>query len=191
MQAEPIPGQSYRIMQCHPTHKGRTGVASYVERLGRGWWLTLSNIREWGAAGIATEVRVLSSEIEPAQPLHPAPSPQTPALATDAFDGSEHELVAQITKALERAGYCVAVVGQLKAKGSGTTTGYPDMSVRRPTWPRGMACLLEIKTAAGTLLPEQETFHEQGWMHVVRSEGEALRLLNHFEIEQGLLGGVR
>ena len=193
---EPIPGQSYRYVGEIRSHRGRVGVASNVTRLGRVWGCTLSNIREWGAAHIATSIEVLSSELESVE----APAPVGAlgdgemmraftersralredldfSLLADAYEGPEDELVAEITRALESAGYRVAVVGQLKAKGSGTTTGYPDMSVRGPRWPCGLACLLEVKTATGTLSPEQETFHTEGWSYVVRSVEEALRVV--------------
>lgn len=175
MHTEPIPGQSYRYVGEIRSHRGRVGVASNVSRLGRVWGCTLSNIREWGAAHIAPSIEVLSSELEPVG--EPAPLPKAEPSEWIGWAGPEHELVSEITKALESEGYRVAVVGQLKARGSGTTTGYPDMSVRSPRWPCGLACLLEVKTATGELSPEQETFHTEGWSYVVRSVEEALRVV--------------
>lgn len=184
MQSEPIPGQSYRYEGERRSHYGRVGVASGIIKRGRVWECVLANHAAWTKAGIDPTISVLSSELEPWSP----PMPDTHQ-SSDAFDGPESELVAEITKALETAGYRVAVVGQLKAKGSGTTMGYPDMSVRRPTWPRGMVCLLEVKTATGTLLPEQETFHAGGWSFVVRSVEYALQVVAGFQA--GILQGWR
>lgn len=89
-------------------------------------------------------------------------------------DGLEDELVTQIVATLGDAGYEVCVVGQRKAKGSGTTVGYPDLSVRSPHWPVGMAMLMEAKTATGELSVEQEKLHARGWSVVVRSVDDAL-----------------
>ena len=98
---------------------------------------------------------------------------QAPRLATGST-GSEDDLVQAIREALEAEGYEMCVVGQRKAQGSGTTVGYPDLSVRHPRWAVGMVVLLEAKTAEGRLSPEQEKLHGRGWSVVVRSVEDAL-----------------
>jgi hypothetical protein len=177
------PGHRYRYSPRGEvrSHRGLIGVASNVERLtATTSTCTLSNLAEWEPLGIKTQILALSTELEPA-PL-PAPTKSTKS-KPDAFEGQESELVADITKALKEQGYLVCVVGQYKAKGSGTTVGYPDMSIRRRTWPRGLTCLLEVKTASGALSPEQETLHADGWSYEARSVAEAVSALTRFESE--------
>lgn len=178
-----IAGQRYRYSPRGEvrTHRGLVGVASDVQRLtAHVSSCTLSNLAEWDALGIKTQILALSTELEPA----PLPEPTKTTTATpDAYEGQEADLVAEITKALQEQGYEVCVVGQHKAKGSGTTVGYPDMSVRRRTWPDGLVCLLEVKTATGTLSPEQEDLLKLGWSYVVRSVEGAVSALTRFENE--------
>lgn len=97
---------------------------------------------------------------------------------------SEKDVVQEIRTTLERLGYLVSNVGQLRAKGSGTTTGYPDLSIRHELWPKGMACLIEVKTSTGRLSEAQETMHGQGWSYVVRSAEEAIEALRAFGRER-------
>lgn len=173
MTGKPVEGQAYTIVGGPSSHRGLTGYASNVRPYGRGYMLWVGNVREWGALGIDATVELHSSEIEPAQPMHPAPA--APATKPSDHDGPEDELVGEITKALESEGYRVAVVGQRKAKGSGTTTGYPDMSVRHPSWPQGMACLIEVKVGRNGLTPEQAELYLAGWSHVARCIDDAFR----------------
>lgn len=113
----------------------------------------------------------------------PAPqSTQRPARATErGEDVLERTIVARIISKLEEAGYDVCVVGQRQARGSGSTEGYPDLSVRRSTWPRGLCVLLEVKTATGKLRPAQQELHDDGWSHVVRSAEDALAALSEID----------
>jgi hypothetical protein len=104
---------------------------------------------------------------------------------------SEAAIVQAIIDELAALGYETLVVGQRKAKGSGTTTGYPDLSVRRQGWPQGLALLLEAKTADGTLRPEQADLHERGWSFVPRSAYDALLALWRTECAMGEDGAAQ
>jgi hypothetical protein len=191
-----IAGQRYRYSPRGEilSHRGLVGVASDVQRItAHVSSCTLSNLAEWDALGIKTQILALSTELEPApvhEPIKASKSTtgtQNTATAAKsnpgAYHGLEAKLVADITEALKAQGYLVAVVGQRKAKGSGTTVGYPDMSVRRARWPRGLACLLEVKTATGELRQEQETLHAAGWSYEVRSVADVLTALTAFEVD--------
>ena len=182
---KPVNGQRYRYSAKGEirTHRGLIGVASQVANLTAiTYSCTLSNVKEWGDMGIPTQITMLDGELEPITE-EPVTTPANPTIAPDdlGFYGAESELVATITKALQHQGYLICVVGQLHAKGSGTTVGYPDMSVRRRAWPDGMACLLEVKTATGDLSGEQEDLLKLGWSYVVRSVAGALLALTRFE----------
>lgn len=98
---------------------------------------------------------------------------------------SESAIARAIIDELGALGYEVLVVGQRKAKGSGTSTGYPDLSVRRQGWPQGLALLLEAKSATGTLSPEQADLHGRGWSFVPRSAEDALLALYRTECAMG------
>jgi len=98
---------------------------------------------------------------------------------------SESAIVREIVTELGRLGYEVLAVGQRKAKGSGTAVGYPDLSVRRVGWPRGLACLIEVKSEGGELRPEQQDLHERDWSFVARSADSALCSLRAFELSIG------
>lgn len=104
---------------------------------------------------------------------------------------SEAAIVRAIIDELAALGYETLVVGQRKAKGSGTTTGYPDLSVRRQGWPKGLALLLEAKTDAGELRPEQADLHGRGWSYVARSTEEALKAVYRTECALGEDGAAR
>lgn len=183
MTDQPTVGQRYRYIGTEPKYRGYQGlegVATTISKLGKFWMVELSNLAQWRGLNLGSPIFVMSAELEP------APTQQAERAAkghTDAFEGAEATLVAAITEALVEQGYLVCVVGQLHAKGSGTTVGYPDMSVRRRTWPDGMACLLEVKTATGALEPEQELLHNEGWSYVVRSVSGASSALTRFENE--------
>lgn len=99
-----------------------------------------------------------------------------PAPPDDAFMGLEKDLVQECSAWLEGNGFEVAVVGQHQAQGSGTTVGYPDLSLRHPVWPRGIWVVVELKTATGTLSPEQEALWRRGGSHVAYSVGEVERI---------------
>lgn len=101
---------------------------------------------------------------------------------------SEAAIVRAIIDEMAALGYETLVVGQRKAKGSGTTTGYPDLSVRRQGWPKGLALLLEAKTDTGELRPEQADLHGRGWSHVVRSAYDAMRSVYQTECAIGETG---
>lgn len=97
-----------------------------------------------------------------------------------AGDATERLLVARIISKLESAGYEVLRVGQYKAKGSGTDEGYPDLSCRHPaTFPPGIACLLEVKTADGRVRKRQAELNAAGWSHIVRSAEQALEVMDN------------
>ncbi len=195
-------GQRYRYCPNGEirSHRGLVGVASNVESLSAVTYsCTLSNIAEWGALGIATQITAMSYELEAVELDIAALKVEGAKLreATErsrrvredlaitpadlGFHGAESDLVQAITDALTHQGYLVCVVGQARAKGSGTTVGYPDMSFRRAEWPRGLVCLVEVKTATGSMEPEQETLHAGGWSFVVRSVAGAISVLTQFE----------
>lgn len=181
MTEQPIVGQLYRYIGTEPVYaaySGLVGTASRVTKRGRNWEVDLSNVREWTAKGLSPIIYVTNRELTPVQAAEQVQLPKGPA-----EEGLEADLVADIIHALKVNGYGACVVGQLRAKGSGTTIGYPDLSVRHPSYPRGLACLIEVKTAEGTLSTEQEDLHKDGWSHVVRSVQEALSTLLAFENE--------
>lgn len=174
-------GATYRFVGELSTYRGRTGILSGATKRGRQWFGTLSNHSEWIKAGLAPQIEVIDTELVlVSTPGKVGKLPETPGKPA-AFDGMEADLVALIEYAAQERGFDVAKVGQLRADGSGTTVGYPDMSFRRPSWPRGMACLIEIKTKTGSLSPEQQKLNDQGWSFVARSADEALVLLDIFE----------
>lgn len=183
MNEEPKVGQLYRVVGTDPTlkkHHGRVGTATSVSKLGRYWLVELSNIKDWGALGIPVTCSVYSSEISP---VLPAQEQVTKSAASPVFVGSESDLVAKILKVAEEQGYKSLVVGQRNARGAGTTVGYPDLSFRRPSWPRGLACLIEVKVAGGAVRKGQELLHQDGWSYVVWSVEEAISALTRFENE--------
>lgn len=186
MTDQPTQGNRYRYIGTEPKYRdyrGVEGVATTVSKLGKFWMVELSNLTQWRGLNLGSPIFVMSTELEPLVSLVPPTDAASAAPACAAFQGLESDLVTDITKALEGQGYLVAVVGQHKAKGSGTTVGYPDMSVRRQAWPDGLACLLEVKTAQGELSPEQEDLLKRGWSYVVRSVSGAMSALTRFENE--------
>jgi len=194
MTTEPLVGALYTYTGPIKSHHGLFGTASSVRRLtGRVWLVDLANHKEWTKLGIEPSLTdVLSSEIEPMEATPaPAPSrqprPKVQPLAyslfpnseecqsghePEAWQGLEDELVQECIKWLVGAGYQWAVVGQKDARGSGTTVGYPDLSLRSPSWPRGFWVLVELKNAEGSLSKEQEDIHGGGGSFVVRSVAE-------------------
>ncbi|MBB6053330.1 hypothetical protein [Armatimonas rosea] len=176
---ELIEGATYRFIGDSAAYRGRTGVLSGVRRQGRHWFGSLSNHAEWMKAGLPPQIEVMDTELELVSAPKAKPAASVPASV--AFDGMEADLVALIEFAAQERGFEVAKVGQFRADGSGTTVGYPDMSFRRPSWPRGLVCLIEVKTKAGVLSPEQQKLNDQGWSFVARSTDEALVLLDIFE----------
>lgn len=186
MNDKPIQGARYRYVGELKAYQDKIGVASSIIKLGRIWQVSLSNCKEWPPLGLESAIEALSTEL---MPVLPASEPKDRSFGQQvtktelAFTGLESDLVADITKALQEQEYLVAVVGQHKAKGSGTTVGYPDLSVRRRTWPDGLACLIEVKTATGELSGEQEDLLKLGWSYVVRSVAGAMSALTCFENE--------
>lgn len=175
-----VNGQRYRYSTQGElrTHRGLIGTLSGVQKRGASSFGWLSNVREWGALGICTSIEVVDRELTPVAEEAAEKSPKT---TEGRFVGMESDLVALIEFAAQSQGYKVGKVGQARAKGSGTTVGYPDMSFRRPEWPRGMVCLIEVKTAEGTLSKEQLELHAEGWSYVAYSVDEALEHLQGFE----------
>jgi hypothetical protein len=88
---------------------------------------------------------------------------------------SEKEICRQIVAALRRRGYTVLQVGQLIARGSGTTTGTPDLFVSRASW-GGLWQPIEVKTATGKVRPEQQALINAGLSAIVRSAEQAIEL---------------
>lgn len=199
----PIEGESYVVIEGPRSHRGLVGVASNISPMGIGCLLTLSNLKEWGARGIDTSIQVMSTEVMPApkaeeqRPVAPSLNLSTgtgkhiqvpvsrlstrvdPSLLP--YQGSEGDLVAECLLWLKDNGFESAVVGQDQAKGSGTTVGYPDLSFRRAGWLRGLWVLVELKTATGTLTPEQEALWERGGSHVVRSAADLAQLARLYD----------
>ncbi len=179
---ELIEGATYRFVGELSAYRGRTGVLSGVNKRGRQWFGTLSNHGEWLKAGLAGQIEVIDTELVlVSAPAQTGKIGKLPAWAGASFDGMEADLVALIEYAAQERGYEVAKVGQFRADGSGTTVGYPDMSFRRPSWPRGLVCLIEVKTKTGSLSPEQQKLNDAGWSFVARSVDDALVLLDIFE----------
>ena len=176
---ELIEGATYRFIGDSAAYRGRTGVLSGVRRQGRNWFGYLSNHAEWMKSGLPPQIEVIDTELVLVST--PAAKPTAQPQPSTAFDGIEADLVALIEYAAQERGFEVAKVGQHRADGSGTTVGYPDMSFRRPSWPRGLVCLIEIKTKTGALSPEQQKLSDQGWSFVAKSVEDALVLLDIFE----------
>ena len=187
MTTKPVIGGTYRYIGNEPVcreHKGLQGVVSAIVRqLGKHWEVRLSNIKQWGELGLLTEIAVSSAELEPVPipGIQESPYPIPPASGGTPYKGHESELVDEILDAAKERGYLCCAVGQNKAKGSGTTIGYPDLSFRRKGWPRGMACLIEVKAEGGKLSPEQTELFNAGWSIVTWSVDGALEALEEFE----------
>lgn len=187
-----INGQRYRYSTRGElrTHRGLIGVASQVASLTAVTYsCTLSNVKEWGDMGIATQITALDGELELVEEAEKTPEKCKPTTEKipekckpGAFIGMESDLVALIEFAAQERGFLVCKVGQHRADGSGTTVGYPDMSFRRPEWPRGMVCLIEVKTSEGTLTKEQSELHTDGWSYVAYSVEEAMEALTAFRM---------
>lgn len=112
------------------------------------------------------------------------------------LDGaSEKQVVSEIVTALRLQGYCTPRewkpgargifirVGQLKAKGSGTDEGAPDLIVIKFTdlhdQHHDRKVLVEVKarTTSARASKEQNTLAKLGVIHVVNSAGRVLALL--------------
>ncbi len=162
------------------SHKGGTGIASNITRIGRNSSCTLSNIKDWGAWGLATSIEAMDYELQLVADHQERPGKN--AKPEDlAFDGPESDLVESIIAAVTERGYVLCSIGQRNTKGSGTTIGYPDLSVRRSGWPCGMTCLIEVKTKDGRLSPDQQKLFNAGWSYVVWSVDGALEALEAFD----------
>lgn len=80
--------------------------------------------------------------------------------------------------------YIVKQLGQYIAKPDRPVNdeAYPDLSIRKITWPRMMACLLEVKVpVTGRLSAGQKEFYEAGGSEVVHSLEEAQAAIKDFE----------
>ena len=166
------------------SHRGLVGVASDIKRPSAVVeYCTLSNLKEWAALGIESRICAMARELEPVQipGIQESPYPALPASGGTPYKGHESELVDEILDAAKERGYLCCAVGQNKAKGSGTTIGYPDLSFRRKGWPCGMACLIEVKAKDGRLSPEQTDLFVKGWSRVVWNVAGALEALEEFE----------
>lgn len=92
--------------------------------------------------------------------------------------GLEKDLVADCQRVAERMNAWVAVVGQRRAKGSGTTIGYPDLTL----FCSGQVRLIELKrtktadTAKGVLNLGQIAFIENA-----RSRGVTVHVVDRIE----------
>lgn len=105
-------------------------------------------------------------------------------------DQLEGDTVADIRKTLHALGYLTAVVSQRGGKGSGTTEGYPDLSVRHRDWPRGVCVLIEAKRPVGGVLSKgQRELHADGWSHVCNSVESTLAAVR--EAAAAMKGGGR
>lgn len=94
---------------------------------------------------------------------------------------TEADVVNAIRKALRAYGYRISEVSQRGGRGSGTTVGHADLSVRRDTWPRGVWIHLEVKRpVGGRLSPAQAELYEAGGTFVVRSAEEAIAAARSF-----------
>ena len=162
------PGQRVRVTdECQePRLRGLTGTVLTVRETLPGAYEVLVDLELRGRRTFVVMPQLGVREIELL--------PVLLALGAGVDADSEDDLVEKIRRALEGLGYEMCVVGQRKAKGSGTTVGYPDLSVRHPRWPVGNVLLLEAKTAEGRLSPEQEDLHGRGWSVVVRSVEDAV-----------------
>ena len=70
--------------------------------------------------------------------------------------------------------HCHRCGSKVSAYGSyGADKGVPDLLVTSSSWPMGFWLGLEVKSASGTLRPEQKALHDEGHIFVVRSWEEA------------------
>lgn len=91
----------------------------------------------------------------------------------------ERDLVQQCRERARAMGAFLAEVGQYKARGSGTTVGYPDLTLICS----GKVVLIECKTPEGKLTPGQREFkrnaadqHVHVW--VITSVDELTAIIN-------------
>lgn len=109
---------------------------------------------------------------------------------TGELDGtSEKQVMAEIITALEAKGYrtprewkpgtrgIYIRVGQLKAKGSGTDEGCPDMIVIPMNTLTPLLIEVKARTKAARLSKEQNTLEQLGVIYVVNSASATLALL--------------
>jgi hypothetical protein len=91
----------------------------------------------------------------------------------------EKDLIQQCKGAARDMGGFLAVVGQRKAKGSGTTKGYPDLTLICS----GKVLLIEAKGPTGRLTPDQIAFiarcaDQHVVVHVISTLDEFITLVN-------------
>ncbi len=96
---------------------------------------------------------------------------------------NEAELQLLIVMWLRHKGYEVSEIGQyFQSQRKVNSVGYPDLSIRYRTWPRGMALLLEVKRpGTGRLSVAQKTFFDAGGSFVVHSLEDAQEAIKDFE----------
>lgn len=102
--------------------------------------------------------------------------PRGKTIAERVPEASHKKLMQETADLLRAHGYEVAVVGQLKAKGSGTTVGFGDMPIGLPGQPFWI--LGEAKVGSDKPSDEQQRFIDMGLMFEFRSPEEALQKAN-------------
>ncbi len=110
----------------------------------------------------------------------------------------EKSIQREIVEGLRRLGYYVLEAGKARrgvtcpkcgtanpATGwVGNTKGCPDLLVSRQEWQAGTWLGLEVKTATGTLRPEQKALADAGRLFVVRSWKDVLSVIENGENEK-------
>jgi hypothetical protein len=89
---------------------------------------------------------------------------------------NEAELVKAITDELTARGWTILRIGQHVAKGSGTTTGTPDLACYHPCI-KPFCRLVEVKFGTNKPTPAQQALIEAGASIAVWSVDEALAAL--------------
>ncbi len=95
----------------------------------------------------------------------------------------ESDIQRLIVDQLRLNGYFVSEIGQyFQRQREVNSVGYPDLSVRKETWPCGMALLLEVKRpGTGRLSAAQKEFYDIGGSQIVHNLEEALSAVEYFE----------
>jgi hypothetical protein len=121
---------------------------------------------------IARGNAAVAAAIAKNRPVRQATQLQPKGVLERARDTCEKDLVRSICQELEAHGFVVLQVGQLRARGSGTTVGTPDLFAARP--PVNQWVGMEVKLAGGQVRVEQQALVDLGVSIIVRSVDEAV-----------------
>lgn len=125
----------------------------------------------------AAEVKALAAKAKPEKDIQ--------SESVDALKKLGYEVLVnnaglrrEAAEALRKAGITKGAVFQ--------TPGIPDISVRRPTYPKGHWVLIEFKTQEGQMTKAQERIHNLGGSYLCRSLDDVLAALREVENDPSL-----